>query len=283
MTLHIEDVDQSRKIFPLIYGDPSVGKTTLIGSGGRDLKTLIVRPPTDHVDAIVGSGVKQTVVKDWEEIWEVLEYLRHEGHEWDWVWLDSISLMQDFGLDDVYTNTLDKKGPEGSLARKAREQFGPDQGEYRVNMWRLEQWIRHTIGAAQFNFGVTAHPFWYEPKDEDIEPYLMPWIQGRNMPNKICGMMNMVGYYQLREREVKGEKKMTRVLHTTKTPTWYAKSQFKLPDGSGVFGDTGSIANPTIPKILEAINAGRTAPPKARTRKPAGRRPAVRPSARKGS
>jgi hypothetical protein len=157
----------------MIYGDPGIGKTTLIGTGGSAFKTLIIRPPTDHTDPIVGSGCQETIVRDWEQIWEVLEYLRHEGSVWDWVWLDSISLMQDFGLDDVYDGILDRKGPVGSLARAAREQFGPDQGEYRVNMWRLEQWIRHTVGAADFNFGVTAHPFWYEPKDDDIEPYLM--------------------------------------------------------------------------------------------------------------
>jgi hypothetical protein len=245
----------------MIYGDPGIGKTTLIGTGGSAFKTLIIRPPTDHTDPIVGSGCQETIVRDWEQIWEVLEYLRHEGSVWDWVWLDSISLMQDFGLDDVYDGILDRKGPVGSLARAAREQFGPDQGEYRVNMWRLEQWIRHTVGAADFNFGVTAHPFWYEPKDDDIEPYLMPWVQGKNMPNKICGMMNLVGYYQLREREVKGVKRQTRALHTMKTGTWYAKSQFKLPDGSGVFGDSGSIINPTIPKMMEAIEAGRTKKP----------------------
>lgn len=256
MTLVIEDVAQSSKIFWLNYGDPSVGKTSLIGTGGAMYKTLIIRPPTDHTDPIVGSGCKETVVRDWEQIWEVLDYLRHEGSEWDWVWLDSISLMQDFGLDDVYDGILDRKGPVGSAARAAREQFGPDQGEYRVNMWRLEQWIRHTVGAAQFNFGITAHPFWYD-RNEDVEPYLMPWIQGKNMPNKISGMMNLVSYHHLREREVQGQKKYARVLNFNKTTTWYAKSQFKLADGSGVFGETGSVINPTVPKVLEAVNAGR--------------------------
>lgn len=287
MTLTIEDVGASAKIFPLIFGDPGIGKTTLLGTGGKLYKTLIVRPPTDHTDPIIGSGCKETIVRDWTEIWEVLDYLRHEGHEWDWVWLDSISLMQDFGLDDVYENILDRKGPKGSLARAAREQFGPDQGEYRVNMWRLEQWIRHTVGAADFNFGVTAHPFWYEPKDEDIEPYLMPWVQGKNMPNKICGMMNLVGYYQLREREVKGEKKLSRVLHTNKSTTWYGKCQFKMPDGSGAFGDSGTIVNPTIPKMMEAIDACRAVPStRERTngrRRPAGARGTRRRTTTRGS
>lgn len=272
MTLTIEDVGQSSKIFTLLYGDPGIGKTTLIGTGGKVYKTLIIRPPADHTDPIVGSGCKEVIVRDWEEIWEVLEYLRHDGDEWDWAWLDSISLMQDFGLDDVYEGTLDGKGPKGSVARAAREKFGPDRGEYRVNMWRLEQWIRHTVGSASFNFGVTAHPFWYEPQDDDLAPYLMPWIQGKNMPNKICGMMNLVGYYHLQTREVRGETKTSRVLRTNKDTSWYAKNQFKLPDGSGVFGDNGTLVNPTIPKMVEAIQEGRKAATATRTR----RRPATR-------
>jgi hypothetical protein len=287
MTVTIEDVGQSSKIFPFIFGDPGIGKTSLIGTGGKKYKTLIVRPPADHTDPIIGSGCKETIVRDWEEIWEVLEYLRYEGHNWDWVWLDSISLLQDFGLDDVYENTLDFKGPQGSAARKAREQFGPDKGEYRVNMWRLEQWIRHTVGSASFNFGVTAHPFWYEPQDGDMEPYLMPWVQGKNMPNKICGMMNLVGYYQLREREVKGTKRQSRVLHTNKSVSWYGKNQFKLPDGTGVFGPTGSLVNPTIEKMVELINKGRIIKEddgKSRSRRrSATRRPVNRRTATKGS
>lgn len=278
----IEDVGASAKVFACIYADPGTGKTSLIGTGGKEFKTLIVRPPTDHTDPIIGSGCKETIVRDWEEIWEVLEYLRHDGHEWDWAWLDSISLLQDFGLDDVYENTLDKKGPKGSEARKNREQFGPDKGEYRVNMWRLEQWVRHTVGAAQFNFGITAHPFWYEPQDEDLPPYLMPWIQGKNMPNKICGMMNLVGYYQQRERTVRNETKTSRVLHTNKATSWYAKNQFKLPDGTGVFGESGSLVNPTIPKMMELIQEGRVVEGAAASprRRPGTRRPVRRTSTR---
>jgi hypothetical protein len=99
----------------------------------------------------------------------------------------------------------------------------------------------------------------------------MPWIQGKNMPNKICGMMNLVGYYHLQTREVRGETKMSRVLQTNKDVSWYAKNQFKLPDGSGVFGPQGKLVNPTIPKMVEAIQAGRNGAT-ASKRRPATRR-----------
>lgn len=253
----ITPVGASAKVSMLIHADIGWGKTTLIGSGGHDYKILIMRPPIDHTDPIVGSGVQEMVVRSWEEIFEGLEYVQHEGHNWDWVWLDSISLLQDVGLDDVYEFTLDRKGPVGSLARKDREQYGPDRGEYRINMWRLGQWVRHTVGAGTVNLGITAHSFWWEPNDNGVTPScLWPWVQGRMMPQKICGMMNIVGHGEVETREHRGRKRTVRVLHTNAAENWYAKCQLKLPDGSPIF-PTGDIVNPTLPGLMEAINQSR--------------------------
>ena len=254
---NIQPVGASSKISMLIHDDIGWGKTTLIGTGGKDYKTLIIRPPIDHTDPIIGSGCEEVVVDNWEEIFETLEYVQHEGGKYDWVWIDSISLLQDVGLDDVYGNVLDRKGPVGSLARKDREQFGPDRGEYRVNMWRLGQYIRHTVGAGTVNLGITAHSFWWEPNDNGVTPScLWPWVQGKMMPQKICGMMNIVGYGSIQEREHRGRKRTIRVLHTNSTENYYAKCQIKLPDGGSVFGN-GDIVNPTLPEMLKAIQAGR--------------------------
>jgi hypothetical protein len=233
------------------------GKTTFIGTGGQQFKILIVRPPVDHVDPIIGSGCQEMVVRSWEEIFEALEYVQHAGHEWDWVWLDSISLLQDVGLDDVYEGVLDRRGPKGSLARKEREAFGPDRGEYRVNFWRLAQWVRHTVGAGTVNLGITAHAFYWEPNDNDVTPARMwPWVQGKMMPAKIAGMMNIVGYGEIRSREHRGKTREVRVLHTSATENYYAKCQIKLPDGSPIFN--GEIVSPTLPAMMEALGRGRT-------------------------
>ena len=254
---NIQPVGASSKVSILIHADIGWGKTSFIGSGGKDMKILIMRPPIDHADPIIGSGCQEMVVTNWEEIFEGLEYVQHEGSKWDWFWLDSISLLQDVGLDDVYEGVLDRKGPVGSLARKDREAFGPDRGEYRVNMWRLGQWVRHTVGAGTVNLGITAHSFWWEPNDQGVTPScIWPWVQGKMMPQKICGMMNIVGYGSLQEREHRGRKRTVRVLHTNATESYYAKCQIKLPDGGSVFG-SGDIVNPTLPGIVEAIQAGR--------------------------
>jgi len=249
----------------LVHGDPGVGKTSLIGTGGSDYRTLIIRPPIDHADPIVGSGVQEMLVSNWEDIFDALEYLRHEGESWDWVWIDSISLLQDIGLDDVYESAIDSKGGRSG----ARARFGPDRGEYRINMWRLEQFIRFAVGASLFNMGVTAHSFWFtDPELGNTQ--LMPWIQGRAMPQKICGMMNLVAYMEVVRREVRGQTRESRVLRVNKTERYYAKCQFKTPTGEPVF-DGGSIYNPTMPEIATALGRKSTASRSRRGTRPAGR------------
>lgn len=249
---NIQDAGASSHVNLLVYGDTGVGKTYLIGTGGKQFKTLIVRPPIDHVDSILGSGVKEEVVRSWSDMEEIQQYLRHEGDEWDWVWLDTISNYQDIGLSDLYEIAVDKK--------PSRAEFGPDRPEYRVNMWRLEEWIRHTVGAGMFNFGVTAYPFWLTvPSNESPEEAvdkLMPWVQGKNMSQKICGYMHVVGY--LEKSEARKDKPARRTLYTDGNRQFYAKDQFSA---------IGDMVNPTMPKIVEAINAKR-----AGSKKPAARR-----------
>lgn len=277
MPPRIQPVGESEHVCWLNFSDPGAGKTSLIGTLGKEYKTLIMRPPIDHADPIIGSGVQEMIVKDWEEIFDGLEYMRHDGHEWDWFWIDSISLLQDIGLDDVYANAIDAKGGR----QGARAKYGPDRGEYRVNMWRLEQFIRYIVGTGGFNLGITAHAFWFQDPEEG-NSQLMPWIQGKAMPQKISGMMNMVSYMEVRKREIRGETRESRVLHFNKTERFYAKCQFKI-DGKPAFED-GGVVNPTAPEILEAIGREKTkkTAPARRGRRPAPTATRPKPAGRTG-
>lgn len=270
----IRPVGASSKINMLLHADIGWGKTSFIGTGGKDFKICIMRPPIDHTDAIIGSGVQEMVVKNWEDVFDGLEQMRHSAEgEWDWFWMDSISLLQDIGLDDVYEGVLDSKGAVGTEARKHRERFGPDKGEYRVNMWRLGQWVRAAVSDASFNLGITAHSFHYEPPGAD-DSYLAPWIQGRAMPERICGMMNIVGYGHMDTITRRGVETNARVIEWNKTDDYYAKNQFKIPGtGESVFPEGRSI-NATLPGVVEAINKGR--PVTRGTRRPGSQTPTRR-------
>lgn len=282
----IRPVGASKKIAMLIYGDPGSQKTRFIGSGAQQYKTLIIRPPMDHVDSILGSGAMEAVVRDWEDTWDVRDRLRHEPDLADVVALDSLSLFQDVSLQDAYEAALDRAGPPGSPARKHRESFRADKGEFRVSAERISELIRDLVGMESFHLIVTAHPFWgqrlkTEEDDEGSETddlMLQPWIQVRGMVSKICGYMNIVGYMEVAERK-RGNTVVPYVrMKTEKTQYLYAKNQFYTADGVSVFGENGIMVNPTMPKVMEAINqaAGRT------RRRPARRAPR-RPQSRRSS
>ena len=230
----------------MIVADPGVGKSSLIGSGAlAGYRTLIVRPPTDHIPAsVMKSGAEQWVVHHWEDMDEVGSYCRHEaGEEFDWVWLDSASGWQDTGLDDIWANVL--------AQHPHRRQYSYDKGEYRINMNRLGEWVRHMAGIGTFNFGITAWSFeTANPFNEDAtQLQRWPWIQGKGMPQRLTGYMNFVG-----QMAVLSNKEQTwRRLYTQATPTYFAKDQFDA-------FPKGYVDNPTLPKIVDAINAARIAP-----------------------
>jgi hypothetical protein len=202
-----------------VYADPGVGKTRLIGTSPG--KVLIIRPPTDHVDSLFPADrkrVKQWVISDWDGMNQALDYLRMEGGGWDWVWLDSASLMQDHLLDDLWETTIAEK--------PHRARYGLDKQEYGINMFRLGTWMRHMVGPDTFNFGFTAHPASLLPsEDPEEEKKLMPWIQGKNMSPKFCGYMNQVLFMEIAKI---GEDPSRRVLRTHATERYYAKDQFDV-------------------------------------------------------
>lgn len=186
--------------------------------------------------------MEECVVRSWTDMLDVLAFLRDSGGGgYEWVWLDSISLFQDTGLDDLWSEVL--------IEKPARQRYGLDKQEYGINMFRLGNWVRHLVGAEMFNVGITAHPFEidnpFEPDPDKVEPILMPFVQGKNMPDKICGYMNMVGYMR-RVQDKQGRKRV--VMSTEFTDKWYGKDQFHaFPDGK--FWD------PTIPKLLDAVHS----------------------------
>jgi hypothetical protein len=226
------------KICFMLYGPPGNGKTRLVGSSGP--KTLIVKPPTDHTESIRVVGAEKWEVYDWSEMYNVREFAKHEGAKhYNWIWLDSISLFQDTGLDDIW---------DGTIARYPhRAEYTLDKLEYGINMWRLQQWVRDMVSFPGFNLGITAHPAeLLNPVTNETK--LQPWVQGKNMSTKIQGYMNIVGYLEV-VTDDKGKNR--RVLRTHGTERYEAKDQFDA------FGEDGRLVDPTMPKIEEAIEAAR--------------------------
>lgn len=240
----IRRVQPGTKVKICVYGIPGCGKSVLAGtSPGR---CLILRPPSDHLDSLPkGSTVDEWIMSDWDDMTEATEYLRHEGgKDYDWVWVDSISLLQDHTLDHVWADAIARK--------PSRAEFGRDKPEYGINMQRLAEWFRHVVGTDTFNFGVTAHPF--ETVDIESDPVMMPWVQGKQMTEKICGYMNIVGRLYVKEGK--------HILDTEHKGLYYAKDQLGV----------GRVIEPTMPKIMSKIKAAKGATTTTRPARPVRRR-----------
>lgn len=241
----IRDIGESKFTKILVQAMPGVGKTVFVGSGGP--KSLILRPPTDHTDAILRHYTKEQrpkewVLHDWDEADTAGEYLRLHGHEWDFVTLDSISLFQETGLDDIWQAVIERRPGRNAL------HAGKDKGEYGRNMDRLGEWVRNIVALDAFNFCITAFPTLKFGAPGSGEVKYMPWIQGTMMSEKICGYMNMVGYMQKLRSPSSG--RVYRQISFDETDDWYAKDQFEA------FPNFKFI-DPTLPKLTAAVAAVR--------------------------
>jgi hypothetical protein len=255
---------QSSKIAFFVYGEPGIGKTrNFVGASGQLGRTLIIRPPVDHTDSIRDtSNVDEWVVRSWSDMDDALIYCRVEGaKKYDWVWLDSVSLWFDQGLDDIWEMTVQRK-PE-------RATFGLDRPEYGINMERTSRWVRAMVGCPDWHFGMTAHVSKRESVENKADPQekLMPYIQGKAMPPKLCGYMNVVGYCHW--EEVGRTKTKTRVLSLNATDDYYAKDQFDATEN-------GRIVNPDI---IKYVSGTRFAPKQQTTKDSTKRAPAKRRTA----
>lgn len=226
----------------LIHGPPGIGKTLLIAQQPR---TLILHPPTDHLDSIQKpSNIEEIILNDHDDADQAYQFLQQGGSDaYDWVWLDSLSLFQEHGLDEIWKNLI-AKYPH-------RKEWGLDKGEYGRNMERISRWVRQMVGLSMsgaFHFGITCHSI--EMEDPETEKTLwMPEVQGKKMPTRTMGAMNLVGYYRW-ARQGKGKTaKKVRVLDFHETDSFKAKDQLN------VFGEKGRLVSPTMPEIHRAITS----------------------------
>jgi phage nucleotide-binding protein len=224
----------------IVYGEPGVGKTPFACSAPN---ALVLDGDGGLESALVaGSTAKVWTVNDWNDMLEAYNWLAGGGHrQFDWLILDSITLFQERGLDNVMDDLVAKKSH--------RSIYLPDQGDYGQNMSRLGRTLRD-LKKLPMNQVWTAHVFKedYEKADGSIVERHMPLIQGKGMTNKICGYAGIVAHLETTERRDKATKEIKEypVLTTSKKDGWYGKDRYSA---------IGRMVNPTVPKVIAAIEA----------------------------
>lgn len=217
-----------------IHGEPGVGKSVLAGSSP---KALILTHDADEMSSPAewGSNAHVWPVRNLDELSEAEEYLRHEGcKEFEWVWIDNLTLLQEQGMDHVMETLV--------AAKPHRNRWVPDMHEYLVVQNHLGTMVRN-IKALPMHFGWTAHVM--SSEDENGKVQYIPMLQGGQgqFSQKMCGYMGVIGYMYV----VRKEGKEIRQISFSKRSKFLAKSRFK--------GLQGVMTDPTIPKMMDAVRS----------------------------
>jgi hypothetical protein len=257
----------------LLYAYPGWRKTSFVATTpDAGFKTLLIRSPLDQLPKrALAADMDEIVISTWEDVMGgdgILDWLRDADHGYEFVWVDCLSIIQDVLLDDVWAATVAEKPHRANLTPSG----GLDKGEYGRNMERIQQFVRHTVGAKRFHVGITCHPFEdAHPTNDEGGSLLVPYIQGKGMTPKICGYMNIIAFNELREEDDNSWARM----HFRENSRFYAKDLYdSFP--------SGYLDNPTMPKLMEAIT-GTTNITSRRGRRGATRTAAQRPGRRKGA
>lgn len=240
-----------------IYSHPGEGKTVFWGSGGTDV-LFINSDPEGTISATAQGHRYHTVdAYDWDDMEQVYDWLKgDQPSEFRWIVWDSLTLFQDAALiDDVMV--------DAAAENPKQEEFVPSKREYLINMNKLGRMVRQ-LAKLPYNLGISCHVMTTTESGGDGTIF-MPQVQGKNMPSKISGYMNVVGYLgktQVEERTVQS-------ILFRREGRYYAKDRW---DALGQ-----RVNRPTLPKVEGLIEEQR-AKMKAAAQtgeKPASKKPAT--------
>jgi AAA domain len=242
--------DRMRHINMLVFGHPGTGKTPFWGTAPNGL--LIDSDHGYESAEAAGSTIDRVSVTDYTELQEIYDYLKEEKHSYEWAIWDSVTLFQERALmDDIMV--------DAHITNPNQEEFVPSRREYLLNMNRIGRFIRLFV-ELPINFGCTCHVLMDIDPSDNTSLYV-PYVQGKGMPTKISGYMNVVGYMGYAKVKKGSESVTVQRLLTQRVGKFFARDRF---NALGHHTD-----NPTVPIIQEKIEKKRaelasTPPPLAR-------------------
>lgn len=221
-----------------LYSHPGEGKTVFWGSGGTDV--LFINSDPEGTISATAQGHRYHVVDafDWDDMNQIYDWLKgDQPKDFRWIVWDSLTLFQDMALnDDVMVDAV-AKSPK-------QERFVPSQREYLINMNQLGVMVRQ-LAKLPYNLGISFHVMTTTESGGDGTVF-MPQVQGKNMPSKVSGYMNVVGYMDKRKTD---DDKMVQSILFRRQGRYYAKDRW---DALGE-----RVDKPTLPKVEGLIEKKR--------------------------
>jgi hypothetical protein len=233
----------------LVYSHPGEGKTVFWSTGGERVLFINSDPEGTISGSAQGNSFHKVDAFDWDDMENVYDWLKGDQPKgFKWIVWDSLTLFQDAVLiDDVM--------PEAVAQNPNQDEFVPSRREYLINMNRLGRMVRQLM-KLPYNVGISAHVMTTTESGGDGTIF-MPQVQGKNMPSKVAGYCNVVGYLT-KEKESKDSDKVVQRLRTMRQGRIYAKDRW---NALGTHVD-----KPTLPKVEGLIEAKRRALIAAKTK-----------------
>lgn len=225
------------RIKMLIFSHPGEGKTVFWGSGGQDV--LFINSDPEGTISATAQGHRYHTVDafDYDDIEQVYDWLKgDQPSDFRWIVWDSLTLFQDEALQDDIMVDAHAENPK-------QEEFVPSRREYLINMNKIGRMVRQ-MAKLPYNLGISCHVMTTTESGGDGTIF-MPQVQGKNMPSKIAGYMNVVGY--MHKRTV--DEKTAQTILFQRQGRYYAKDRW---NALGTYVD-----RPTLPKVEGLIEEQR--------------------------
>lgn len=225
------------KIKMCLYSHPGEGKTVFWSSGGKDVLFINSDPEGPISGRAQGNRFHMVEAYDWDDMDQIYDWLKgDQPDDFRWIVWDSLTLFQDAVLiDDVMVDAVAKS--------PTQEEFVPSKREYLINMNRVGRMVRQ-LAHLPYNFGVSCHVMTTTESGGDGTLF-MPQVQGKNMPSKVSGYMNVVGYMGKQKVDVNGKEAVRQTIQFQRRGRHYAKDRW---DALGQV-----LVQPTLPKVEKLI------------------------------
>lgn len=232
------------------YGDPGVGKTTLMASAVNCpamQKVLLVNIEGGIMSVIEAeeAGLQDTpdVIElgAFKELQQILWYLRNEDHPYRTLIIDSLSELAQKNLDIIVeTETARNSKRNGDVDNVWLEDYGKSTQQMRRTIREFRDLPMHVLFTCHAASSKDQHGV------EQVFPALTPKLR-----TSVLGYMDVVGFMYTTFEEPKEEGEdpvMVRKLLTRPYGKWIAKDR----SPGGRLGMT--MTNPTMTSMLDRIN-----------------------------
>ena len=259
--INLQDEDDFCNL--LVYADSGVGKTVF---GCSDDDVLVIAPEDNGTLSAkrFGSTAMKWKVSSWKDIVAAYDWLyQQETIPFNWVFLDSLTEMQDMAMRDVMEEAM-KLNP-------ARDPDVPQLQDWQPYFRKFERMVK-AFNSLPVNCIYSA--LQQDEENEDGERVVLPMIQGKGtqFAKKTASWMTSFGQMRVARKKAGVEEDGTQKWEEYRVIQWRASKTVMAKDRTRCLEPrTANLSLKDVRELLESgpkptPAAGRIVPPKTRNK-----------------